>query len=135
MNNNIKIGLRGQIEISSVRRGHEEIIFKDNNQIEPDAIKIITRCLTQIDFSKSLDAMEASGDFPPTERSITSVQYPADNIIELTCIFEEPDFNGTVTDLKMKSSALGLIFSSKTGLSINKDDEMRLRVKWTITIN
>lgn len=136
MNDNIKFRLQGKLEIASLNKNGEiDILYENHNLIETDAIKIITRCLTQVDFNKSIDMMEAIGNFPTTSKVISSVTYPSDNQIQFTCIFEENDFQGTVTDLKMKSSALELVFSSKAGLNITKDDEMRLRVKWQITIN
>lgn len=136
MTDNLKIQLKGKLEVSILSKNDkEEIILNDDNQIESGAIEILTRCLSQLNFSKSLDVMEAIGDFGAVEKFISIANFPAENQIQLTCIFEETDFNGTVTDLKMKSSSLGLVFSSKTGLSITKDDDMRLRVRWTITIN
>lgn len=129
------INLVGEIEVSSLKNNETELLFKDKNQIEPGAIKIITRSLTSLDFDKSVSEIIAEGDFGTSNAQITLVNYPADNQIEFIAIFEEFSFEGTVTDLKLKSTALNEIFSSKTGLNIVKDTEMRLRVKWLITIN
>ena len=54
MEENIKVGLRGHITI----RANGKPIYSNNNSIEPDAAKILMRCLTQLDFPKSVDIVD-----------------------------------------------------------------------------
>jgi hypothetical protein len=135
MKDNIKMGLKGRITITDQKN---VALFDDNNQIEPSALEIITRCLTQRDFSKSINKIKAYGDFGESEANISHTEYlPGESAILLRAVFLETDFNGTVTDLELRCSALDLIFASKHDLNITKDGSARVQVDWKIfvTIN
>ena len=133
MKDNLKISLKGQIKITSNKQG---VLYNSRNTIGEDALEIITRCLTQLDFIKSVNIVKASGDFGDFDASTTDVFYNASpNSIMFRAIFYENDFAGTIEDLKLMSTALpGKVMAFKTGLSIEKDNSERVQVDWRIYI-
>lgn len=134
MDTNVKLKIQGQITITSIQNKIETDVIKINNQIETSAIEIITKCLTGIDYHKSLDRVIATGPGILATAPITAVTYPSENEIILTYIFEEESFQGEITKLALGSTVLNKDFSTKEGLNINKDSNMRLKINWKIKI-
>ena len=132
MKSNYKIGLKGKIKIIS---SNNEILLHDNNQIDNSALEIITRCLSQKDFSKSVDIIKLNGDFGSVEREITFVEY---NVLENSMLFRayfyETDFNGTANRAELNCSALQKSFSVKDNISITKDGQTRIQIDWKIFV-
>lgn len=133
MKDNIKMGLKGRITITDQ---NNMALFDDNNQIKPSALEIITRCLTQKDFSKSINRIVAYGDFGESEANISYTEYlPDESAILFRAIFLETDFNGTINNLELRCSALDLTFANKSNLDIVKDGSARVQVDWKIFVN
>ena len=132
MNDKLKISLRGNLKILS---SNQEILFDEHNQIESSALEIITRCLSQVDYIKSLDKITAIGNFGKVDREITFVEYnPIYNSMLFRAIFYEFDFNGQVDKMELVCSTFNKVFASKNNLSISKDDQSRIQVDWTIFV-
>lgn len=129
----IKLGIRGHILVTSNKEG---VLYDHSNTISSGALPTIIQCLSQIGGNKSLDSIKAIGDFGSAQVAISNTHYnPGESSIEFTALFDENSFNGTVTTLKLMSVSLGDIeFAKKTGLSLLKDSQTRLQIKWKITI-
>jgi hypothetical protein len=133
MTDNINIGLKGHIIITS---SSGEILFEEHNEIESSAITIVARCLTQLDFSKAVDKIRASGNFTAYEREVTKVDYNAgENSVKFTAVFFEEDFDGIVTKLELRCGTLNLNFAKKEGLNLAKDNNSRIQVDWKIYVS
>ena len=133
MNDKLNIGLNGHIKVISSK--DNSILFEEHNQIESTALEIITRCLSQVDFNKSVDKIKAYGNFTAIEREIFFVQYnPAENSMLFRATFFEFDFDGTIDKLELRCSALNKMFASKDNLSILKDSQSRVQVDWKISV-
>ena len=127
------IGLNGHIKITSSK--DNKILFDEHNQIESSALEIITRCLSQVDFSKSIDIIKAYGNFTAIEREVFFVEYnQSENSMLFRATFFEFDFDGTIDKIELRSSAINKIFASKESLSILKDGQSRLQVDWKIFV-
>lgn len=133
MADNFNLSINGHIKILSLDSGN--ILFEQHNKIGSDALEIITRCMTQVDFSKSVDKIKAYGDFQAIEGDISFVNYiPSTNTLLFRTIFMEFDFDGTIDRLELRSSALNKVFAMKEGLNILKDSKTRIQIDWGITV-
>lgn len=133
MTEKFNLSINGHIKIISSK--DNKILFEQHNQIESDALEIITRCMSQVDFNKSVDKIKAYGNFLSTEREVFFVNYtPSTNTMLFRATFMEFDFDGTIDKLELRSSALNKVFAMKEGLSILKDAQSRVQIDWSITV-
>ena len=133
MTEKFNLSINGHIKIISSK--DNKILFEQHNQIESDALEIITRCMSQVDFNKSIDKIKAYGNFLSTEREVFFVNYtPSTNTMLFRATFMEFDFDGTIDKLELRSSALNKVFAMKEGLSILKDAQSRVQIDWSITV-
>lgn len=133
MTEKFNLSINGHIKIISSK--DNKILFEQHNQIESDALEIITRCMSQVDFNKSVDKIKAYGNFLSTEREVFFVNYtPSTNTMLFRATFMEFDFDGTIDKLELRCSALNKIFASKDSLSILKDSQSRVQVDWKISV-
>jgi hypothetical protein len=129
---NVKIKMEGHITISD-KDGN--VLFSDNNAILPDAKIILMRCLTQRDFEKSLDFIKVYGTFGEAQSEISYAKYlGSEGAILLRAIFNEDSFNGTISSMKLYSSAINKFFSEKTNMFVNKTNQAMLQIDWKITL-
>lgn len=114
----------------------EEVLLKESNNITTDSLEIITRCLTQQDFSKAVDRIKLIGDFGQMESTVSFVQYdPSTNSITFRSVFPESTFTGMITGLELICSALNKKLAVKENLSIYKENaNLLLQVDWKIII-
>lgn len=131
MGDNINIDLKGHIEVYQ----DEQLILSEPNAITNNAIHVILSSLgTQI--NNGIDILRVKVGTQTIDKPILESTVDInDNSITFTTILVENDFNGVINQLYLHSSLLDKSFSSKTGLSILKDDNMRIKIKWKITIN
>jgi len=131
MKENINIRLEGQVTI----RNRGKIIFRESNTITGNNLQILMMCLANVPLSPSIDVIVANGDFGSVDLSVFDSVYDTTekSITFMATAFEE-SFQGTVTDLELKCSLLGLNLAVKTGVSYAKDDETRLQFDWKIKI-
>lgn len=130
----IKIGIKGHISIID---GDNNLLLDQHNAIGPQAVQVITQCLTQLNFAKSVNGIRATGSFGTVTQNIFRTVYdPIANNITFRAVFYEEDFQGVITDLELISTALsGAILAEKKGLTISKDSSSRIQIDWTININ
>lgn len=128
-----KIGIQGHVKITS--SNGNQILLDEHNEINSSALEIITRCLSQVDFPKALNKIKAIGNFGEIEREIFFVQYnPKNNTMLFRATFLEFDFDGTITKLELRSSALKKTFASKPNINIFKDGQSRAQIDWVIQV-
>ena len=128
-----KLGLQGHIKITSSK--DNQILLDEHNEINPSSLEIITRCLTQVDFPKAIDKIKAFGNFGEIERDIFYASYSGkQNTMLFRATFLEFDFEGTITKLELKCSALNKIFASKQNINIFKDGQSRTQIDWIIQV-
>ena len=132
--NKLNLSIKGFITAFSNKDGK---VLEEHNAINnSDAVEILTRSLTNVDFNKQIDIINASGAFGSVDKSINTAVYdPTLEQIEFSTTFEEADFDGTITELKLKSSGLNMYLANKSSISIIKDSQSRLQVNWVIKIN
>ena len=132
MNDSIYLDLMGHIEIFN----NGELIFSEKNAITNDAIFILLNSLNTTGEHNGIDTLNVSVGFAIIRKPITeAIVNNIDNSITFTTILVENDFNGNINQLSLQSSKLGKLFSIKSGLNINKDNNMRLKINWKIIIN
>lgn len=137
MTNKFEIGIRGEISVKTVDPSNKEkIIFKSSNNITINSLEIITRCLSQQDFNKSVDRIKIVGDFGTQESTVNTVIYiPQENAMVFRAVFPESQFSGLITDLELICSALDKKLAVKENLSIFKENSnLLLQVDWKIVI-
>ena len=137
LNSKISLGIKGEVMIKTINPSkEEEVILKENNNITSDSLEIITRCLSQQDFNKSVDRIKMFGDFGELEATVNYVNYnPAENSITFRAVFPESQFSGMITDLELICSALDKKLAVKQNLSIFKENtNLLLQVDWKIII-
>jgi hypothetical protein len=132
MRDQAKIKIKGEVTIS--RNG--EVIFCKHNTISGQALEIILRSLASVPVAVSVDQVVFGGDFGSVTKSIvdTEVNNLLSSITFITQALEE-DFEGNITNLKLKSGLMDVDFATKGGISIDKDNATRIEVRWKITIN
>lgn len=137
MTNKFEIGIRGEISVKTVDPSNKEkIIFKSSNNITIHSLEIITRCLSQQDFNKSVDRIKIIGDFGEQQSTVNRVLYiPQENAIVFRAVFPESQFSGLITGLELICSALDKKLAVKEDLSIFKENSnLLLQVDWKIII-
>lgn len=133
MNTLLPVEIKGHIKITN-QLG--ETLFDDNNAVGENAYEIICRCLSQLDFNKSVDIIESEGDYGQSQATIEHVEYnQMNNSMLFRATILENDFEGTINSLFLTSSPLNGLMAKKEGLSIYKDNSSRLQIDWVITIN
>lgn len=134
MKEKINLKMQGHIKVTSNKGG---IIFEDHNTIEVDALDILVSCLSQIGPTpRQVDTIVVAGVAIGSVPKLIEQATILDNTITFSTEFTESDFNGTIEDLELRAASVDdKLFSSKTGLNVFKDDQTRLRIDWTITIN
>lgn len=132
----ITLGIKGHVTMKTIDSSEEDnIIFENSNNITTDALEIVTRCLTQQDFNKSVDRIKIIGDFGEQESTVNFVQYNPDNSIMFRAVFPESTFSGMVTGLELICSALDKKLAVKEDLAIFKENSnLLLQVDWKIII-
>lgn len=132
MNDTIYLDLRGHIEIFN----EDELIYSEKNAITNDAIFILLNSLNTTGVRNGIDTLKVSVGFSIIKKPISeAIVNNIDNSITFTTILVENDFNGNINELSLESIKLGKLFSTKSGLNINKDNNMRLKINWKIIIN
>mgnify|MGYP000935702506 CR=1 FL=1 len=137
VNNKLNIGIKGEITVKTINPSkEEEVIFNSSNNITMDSLEIITRCLSQQDFNKSVDRIKIIGDFGQQESTVNNVHYiPQENAIVFRAVFPESQFSGMITGLELICSALNKKLAIKENLTIFKENSnLLLQVDWKIII-
>lgn len=131
MKDKVGIKIKGHVKVFKENKR----IFSRHNEITTDSLQIIMRCLSSVPLNPSIDLITVGGDFDPVDLEIfDSVYDMADNSITFIANAFEGSFNGTITNMQLRSSLLGLNFAERDDVSIIKDDAERLKIQWTIRI-
>lgn len=134
MEEQLNLKIAGHVVISS---GTGEVLLDEHNAIGADSLEIVLNCLSQLGGAKHVDNIEVTGAFGIAIKPINAFTYDdSTNTVTFQTEFLEDDFNGTVTDMRLLSlSLLTKVMATKDSLNVLKDDQTRLRVSWSITIN
>lgn len=82
-----------------------------------------------------VDIIKARGTFGEFNVPIDSARVDNDKrTITFTGTFLEEHFSGEITSLELRKESTGYIMAYKTGLSIVKDSDSRVKINWTIKI-
>lgn len=131
MKESINVGIKGEVLV----KANGKKVYVNKNNIEPNADKILMRCLTQLDFPKSVDTIKVGGTFGEEESLITFAQFlTSENCILFKASFNNTAFRGTINTLKLCNSALNLNLATKGGLNIVKDSDIVIQIEWKIFI-
>ena len=131
MDTRIKLNIHGQVELLV----NKETIYKEKNNIAPDALQIITRSLAKLPNEVNVDEMEIIGNFDTISIPIMDSQYnTSTGSITFIGFILPNQAVGTITGMKLKSGLLDLALATKAGLTIEKDDSTEIEIRWKITI-
>lgn len=136
MADNLKLKIEGNIKVTKTTKNIPNVIFDDHNALGPDAAQIVVRCLSQLDFEKSISGIRARGTFGEFIGETSAVIYNAtENSMVFRIVFYEFDFDGTVEEMELLSGPLGnAVMATKDAISITKDSNSRLQIDWKIII-
>ena len=129
MKEKIKARVKGFIKAYNNLTG--EILYDGKNSLTASANELITKSLGSTNF---LSTIEASKDGDVLKNAnVVLTTHPDENSVRLRAVFYEDDFDDTLDKLELKYNGLE-VFSSKGGLSINKNSTTQIAVEWTLTI-
>lgn len=127
---------KGWIKIWGIDKGNKRILLEDrSNALVENARKIIAHSLAG-DSQYFIDTIEVykAAALLATSPGLT-ISYPAgDKTVKFITRFDEASFNDTLDEVKLISSTGG-IFSEVSGLSVLKDNTLKLEIEWILTIN
>lgn len=134
----IKPKIKGYIIITNIET--KEILLQENNTLSVTALEVLLKSLTNLNQSPSVDIIRGIGTNTDTtafsiDKTIATAVYSSgDNSLNFEAIFDNGDFNGNLTEARLRSSILDLDFSYKTGLNILKDNLNQLSIAWKIIL-
>lgn len=103
---------------------------RKENLVVANALTIMAKAIMGQSMVDQVALLKAS-----TQLAVANVTYSlaASDTAQFVATFDEDSFNDTIDEASLESSSDGQ-FSDITGLSISKDNTMRLIITWTIQI-
>lgn len=133
MNEKINLKIRGEVTIID---SSSKVVLQEANAISADALEVLLNCMSNVPNEAHIDSIVMIGTFGQISKGVTnSILDPVEKSITFITQAFENDFNGTLESLRLEMGVMGLVFATKTGLSIEKDNETRVEVRWKITLN
>lgn len=132
MKDNFDIGIKGHLTVIA----NGKVLFNDHNQITPEAITVISKCLAYIPNSPKIDMITLKGDFPDLDVSIINTQYnESSGVITFIAEVAVEQAIGNITSFHLGSTILGLYLAQRIVTGIPKNDTTRLEIRWQILIS
>lgn len=127
----INLNIQGEVEL--LYKG--KTIFKENNSIAPDAVKVLLMALPNSPVPVNLDTIRVEGDFGSVDTLITdSIYNQVDGSMTFISTIKTSEAIGLITDLSLMSSIINSKLAIKADLEISKSDSVQIEVRWKITI-
>lgn len=115
--------------------GNELTVYNGHNDLTSDWDNILRRALAGQNNAHITKIGAYKNGALLAEADITQFNYPTgvSNEIEFVAVFSETSFDDTLDEIRLTAPLAS--FSSKTGLSIQKDQTAKLSIDWKLTIN
>lgn len=125
--------MQGWLTVNKIAKdGSRTTILDRKNSLTDDAPQIQLYALAGEDWIlDKIQAVKANSILASVDVEYT---FPDPNVLRFTALFDEASFNDTLDEVRLFSTEANLTFSHVTGLSLFKDENIKIEIVWQLTI-